>query len=119
MNQPYTPDSPEVVALIYKALAHVKPGCGVCRPYGLGLDEVLASALNDAKEAGRAEAQAWIPVTTKTMPDEDTDVLVFSGGCQGVGSWPNMQGKPELWFVDDGSWYSPTHWMPLPQAPKP
>ena len=68
----------------------------------------------DINEVGSIEMTEWQPI--ETAPKDGTDVLVWCGGamfiaCMEVGRW----------FFDRTD-YSvkplPTHWMPLPPAPK-
>lgn len=68
--------------------------------------------------------QEWIPLSEK-LPEEYKSVLVyFDSGNMAVGYWYDKDECISFWHIwtDDG-WVSdadcePTHWIPLPPAPK-
>lgn len=56
----------------------------------------------------------WQPIST--APKDGRDVLIFSNGLVRVGFYSSRADK--LWSVWPGrALVSPTHWMPLPEAP--
>ena len=63
----------------------------------------------------------WIPVTER-LPEPETDVLTFSGGCIDIITYRyNRRGLACFMFRDDcGYWKETfvkiTHWMPLPST---
>lgn len=62
----------------------------------------------------------WIPVT-KELPPDDTDVLIYDGKMRvaSIVMWDDTDdgGKEPYWIASD--WKTkPSHWMPLPEAPK-
>ena len=74
--------------------------------------------------ANGVTVQKWIPVTER-LPEEWTNVLVYSGGNYDVLMYrPNRRSTLCFMYQDEcGHWtekHSPsvTHWMPLPEAPK-
>lgn len=64
----------------------------------------------------------WQPIST--APKDGSDVLLFWGDSDldiSVGRWIAPKGFIEHW-CKGGNWTpgdDPTHWMPLPAAPKP
>jgi len=55
-------------------------------------------------------------MTIDTAPDDDTDVLVLSDGFIWIASFYHG-----IWWFekrDDSRRSNPTHWMPLPDAPR-
>lgn len=70
-------------------------------------------------QAGNSPAipGAWIPVSER-MPDDSSDVLC-TAEFDGPGDWRKKVGywHEGKWVVYGASW-TPTHWMPLPAAPK-
>jgi len=92
--------------------------CGGC-PY---LDKII-DRLGAYEDTGltpeQVVAQKWIPVTER-LPDEWTDVLVWSkcGFCVVAVSLGSHGKWRESWthmMIDDNTI---THWMPLPEPPK-
>jgi hypothetical protein len=80
--------------------------------------ELLLRLLDDA------ERYQWRPMST--APKDGTNVLLINrAGNMGAGLWLSgilgvgwfLRGgnKPDVFFNDH---YGPTHWMPLPSAPK-
>ena len=71
-------------------------------------------AENDTLKARVAELEAahqWRPI--ETAPE---DVVVL--GCEGNWLGPVMCYGDNGWIDDEGETCHPTHWMPLPEAPK-
>lgn len=64
-----------------------------------------------------AAPQGWISVTPRTLPPDDTDVIVSDGKAVGTGCYV----QPFGWEIDCPfeCGVDVTHWMPLPAAPKP
>ncbi len=82
----------------------------------------------------------WQPIDTAPqngtrflafVPGDDLDLPVIGVAFWDAGS-PSVRFEatkdPNLWrreiienghFVMEGGWYSPTHWMPLPEPPRP
>ncbi|QUT17399.1 DUF551 domain-containing protein [Rahnella inusitata] len=74
-------------------------------------------------QESHTEQDGWIKCSER-MPDVKTAVLV---GCFFGRNWTSkwatfVPGSPESqisgWIIPGASW-KPTHWMPLPAAPKP
>jgi hypothetical protein len=65
--------------------------------------------------AGYQAAQQWISVKEQ-LPEYDVEVLTFETGNYKV----NAVSKYTQWWwdSDEGFQRNPTHWMPLPAAPK-
>jgi hypothetical protein len=83
--------------------------------YAIRADYLIANGVTIAK---------WIPVTER-LPEEWTNVLVYSGGNYDVLMYrPNRRETLCFMYQDEcGYWkekHSPsvTHWMPLPEPPK-
>ncbi len=78
----------------------------------------LAEASTPAREAGAVGG--WISVDER-MPKLDERVQFWCGGGYCVGKWAGeARWKDELFCDVDGeptSWYTTTHWQPLPPAP--
>ncbi|KAE9794107.1 DUF551 domain-containing protein, partial [Escherichia coli] len=71
-------------------------------------------------EPGNSAAipDGWIPVSER-MPDKGTDVIVATQFF-GPGDWRTKIGhinSDGMWHIYGASW-TPTHWQPLPSAPK-
>ena len=82
--------------------------------------ELCLFAENIIKEAKKPK---WIPVTER-LPEPETDVLTFSGGCIDIITYRyNRRGLVCFMFRDEcGYWKETygkiTHWMPLPEPPE-
>lgn len=76
----------------------------------------------------------WMPI--ESAPRDGTEVILYEDGSYGIGRWVDTshqeqrlissKGRRETyeWFdVKSGYWedtmFAPTHWMPLPEPPKP
>ena len=72
----------------------------------------------------------WVPVTER-LPEDGVDVLTFCPKTQPIGGDDYLSLLPkqsvlenlvDINHLKDGEWYyswrRPTHWMPLPSAPK-
>lgn len=59
-----------------------------------------------------ADEAAWLPI--ESAPKDGTQILAFDGQYQELVTW-----ERGLWWCDPGLTFSPTHWQPLPKAPKP
>jgi hypothetical protein len=60
---------------------------------------------------------AWIPVIER-LPPKDTEVLTFDGDYSG-GFLVAALESDGSWFSPGGDYAEPSHWMPLPEPPKP
>lgn len=66
----------------------------------------------------------WISVEDE-LPPREKDVLIWSSGWNKamIGYYKNWnwQRKTNVFhsYVDNGTWFNITHWMPIPQPPKP
>ena len=85
-------------------------------------DHLLANGVRlEAKQVTSDENKRWIPVTER-LPEPETDVLTFSGGCIDIITYRyNRRGLACFMFRDDcGYWKETfvkiTHWMPLPST---
>lgn len=69
----------------------------------------VATALRDA----RAMGPEWQPI--ETAPKDGTQILMVIAGYEPLcGRW-----RRGTWTSDpDKAYFSPTHWQPLPAAPK-
>lgn len=71
-----------------------------------------------AWQAARTEEQRkWIAVSERKPENYDTILIVDGDGIRSTGFW-----NGSVWLVDvvdpiDGMTITPTHWMPLPDAP--
>lgn len=73
------------------------------------------------------KVQKWIPMTER-LPEKTIDVLLYFGNKyknQAIGFWHGCEECNAVYwcaYTDDGFYtdcdYKPTHWMPLPEAPK-
>lgn len=71
-----------------------------------------------------AQAQKWLPIETAPMVDGQllllwvvTDLDAWACiGCYEAGA-VNDTTDSTGWLTEDGSYISPTHWMPLPTPP--
>ena len=96
------------------------PLCSAAADRITTLTEQLAAAKRDAKEAEAYAAELeqrtkWQPI--ETAPKDGTPVLLW-GPWGEVGMW--CYSHPIGW--NDGYealMHTPTHWMPLPEAPTP
>ena len=82
---------------------------GDCRFY-LGKVAPMISDLK-ARVAELEVAHQWQPIETAPK-----DVVVL--GCEGNWIGPVMCYGDNGWIDDEGETCHPTHWMPLPEAPK-
>jgi hypothetical protein len=88
-------------------------------PKLVALARQLEIELSQERERGR-----WIPVS-KTLPEEGATVLAFwhpmSGGPPTGQSWGVTTYCPGHWHNpedDEDDYATPSHWQPLPSAPK-
>ncbi len=60
----------------------------------------------------------WMPI--ETAPDR-VEVMTKIHDGKGVRNEQSLKRMGRLWFYPDGSmyvYYTPTHWMPLPEPPQ-
>ena len=82
----------------------------------------VAEKIADVYIANGVTVQQWIPVSER-LPELDVDVLVFNGDYIFVSQyyrshWGSWDKVGHLVWVKDSYAKNPTHWMPLPPAPK-
>ncbi len=77
--------------------------------------DTFAHGLRNGFLAGYQAAKQWISVKEQ-LPEYDVEVLTFETGNYKV----NAVSKYTQWWwdSDEGFQRNPTHWMPLPAAPK-
>ena len=81
--------------------------------------DLFASQIADHLIANGVTIQRWIPVTER-LPEEGGKFLVCGsrGGIYTAEFW-NHNGYPHWHKLNSKNHYcEPTHWMPLPEAPK-
>lgn len=77
-------------------------------------------------EAILADELAWIPrwQPIETAPKDGTEIMGYCAGLRMFGlmsyeAWESAGVRQGMWATNDGGYQrSPTHWMPLPAAPK-
>jgi hypothetical protein len=78
--------------------------------------ELFASKARAALSAALPLMDGWQPILT--APTDGTEIVLVDGsGARAVGSWEQYGWADEEKF----DWFplrNPTHWMPLPPAPK-
>ena len=74
------------------------------------------TAYHHGRQDGFESAQPkWISVEER-LPEESVTVLVYRDGCCGVARLLDVE--PAIMWTYTGFGGDPTHWMPLPKAPK-
>lgn len=115
---------PKVFEIVANAIYAVQDTRNSATP-----EECATAALDALAAAGRL-VPGWQPI--ETAPRDGEEVLVYFGPSVGVCSarWVSPDGCDEWksWCVDDGKFDPhpvrgyrepyPTHWMPLPAAPR-
>ena len=88
---------------------------GIYGAYNKGVKYGRYLALQEYLERKEAAQPKWISVEER-LPLEDETVLAYRDGCCGVARLLDVE--PVIMWTYTGFGGDPTHWMPLPEAPK-
>lgn len=78
--------------------------------------DLYKAAWDQGYRVGMKSAQPkWISVEER-LPEESVTVFVYRDGCCGVARLLDVE--PAIMWTYTGFGGDPTHWMPLPKAPK-
>lgn len=77
-----------------------------------------ASAWNVWQAATRAAVPAWQPIETAPRGGKRILVYEMAPGAHAIAHILNYPGRPDSWVNPGCHKLRPTHWMPLPPAPK-
>jgi len=91
-------------------------------PLGLACDHGMLARACEVCELEREVAElrarlpVWLPI--ETAPKDGTWLLLWDSGLViiEIGRWAKLL---NYWMGDDGERSIPSHWMPLPEPPKP
>ena len=135
VSQPYT--LPEGYALVpieptEEMLAAAKEWTGLTSTAEIVYSKMIAAApnfrenadssTNNFRENADSSTNGWIPCSERMPPSRHAVLVGCWWGREWVSKWATyIPGHPDAqesgWLIPGASW-NPTHWMPLPAAPK-
>jgi hypothetical protein len=107
--------TPEELAEEYCKEAPAESDCWWEGAYGGFLAGYQAGRSNS--EAVQAAAPQWISVRDR-LPEEDQEVLIYDWPFRFTCLFWKSRESAFQWELSNGRNCNPTHWMPLPAAPK-
>lgn len=110
------PSRPETLIATWRTLAaKINNGFNHHHQYERGVHQQLKACADELEAA--LTAGGWQPI--ETAPKDEKDMLMMEPEMGVIiGRWFNNGRGKRCWMNDHGVFCKPTHWMPLPSAPR-